>query len=76
MVEMWRGVRRGVGVAIGFAAVTAIAGAINRGSRPTLKGAFKGMLGARKVGAEIFEHTQDLYAEAESEYNEQASRTG
>ncbi len=66
--EIAKGVRRGAGWAVGFGAVLG-AGAMTRsGPRPALKGAMKGMLRARELGAEAVERLQDVYAEAQSEH--------
>jgi len=66
--DIWMGARRGVGWGLGFVSVVGVASALGRGTRTTLKGAMKGMFGARAAASEAAERVQDLYAEAESEY--------
>jgi hypothetical protein len=68
VAELTRGVRRGVGWALGVGAVVVAGSAIQHGARETLKTAMKGIVRAREAGAEAAEQLQDLYAEAVSEH--------
>ncbi len=66
--EIWKGVRRGMGWALGFLFLRTFSQALNDGTRPTLKHAIKSTLRLQVLAAEAAERAQDIYAEAESEY--------
>jgi hypothetical protein len=70
--ELWKGARRGAGWAIGFGAVVGASNVARHGWRPTVRTAFKTLLGLRALGAETGEQLRDLYTEAESEYAAEA----
>lgn len=70
--EFWRGGRRGAGWALGFVSVVGLGSILSRGGESTAKAAMKAGLRGRRVGAEVIERVQDLYAEAESEYAAEA----
>jgi RNA-splicing ligase RtcB len=72
--ELLRGTRRGIGFALGFSAVLAVANTLRRGGRQTMKAAMKGMIQAREAGAEAAEQMQDIYAEAANEYADERVR--
>ena len=74
MRELLTGTRRGIGFALGFSAVLAVANALRNGGRQTVKTAIKGMIQAREAGAEAAEQMQDIYAEAASEHNQERAR--
>jgi hypothetical protein len=65
--EVWRGVRRGAGLALGVGGVVSVATLLRDGPRDTLKAAMKAGMRGREVAAELSEQLQDLYAEAQSE---------
>ncbi len=65
--EMWKGVRRGAGWALGAGAVISVATLLRDGPRDTIKTIMKAGMRGREVAAELTEQVQDLYAEAQSE---------
>lgn len=65
--EMWRGVRRGTGWALGVGGVISVAALLRDGPRGTIKAVMKTGMRGREVAAELAEQVQDLYAEAQSE---------
>jgi len=65
--EMWKGVRRGAGWALGVGGVISVAALLRDGPRGTLKALMKTGMRGREVAAELGEQVQDLYAEARSE---------
>lgn len=65
--ELWRGVRRGTGWALGVGAVVSVAGLLRDGPRKTIKGIMKAGMRGQEVAAELSEQAQDLYAEARFE---------
>lgn len=65
--EIWKGVRRGTGWALGVAGVISVAALLRDGPRGTVKALMKTGMRGREVAAELGEQVQDLYAEARSE---------
>ena len=65
--EMWRGVRRGTGWALGVGGVISVAALLRDGPRGTIKAVMKTGMRGREVAAELAEQVQDLYAEAQFE---------
>jgi len=65
--EMWKGVRRGTGWALGVGGVISVAALLRDGPRGTVKALMKTGMRGREVAAELGEQVQDLYAEARSE---------
>ncbi len=65
--ELWKGVRRGTGWALGVGAVISAATLLRDGPRGTIKAAMKAGMRGREVAAELSEQLQDLYAEAQAE---------
>lgn len=65
--QMWKGMRRGAGWAIGVGSVISLAGLLRDGPRPAIKSAMKTGMRGREAAAELAEQVQDLYAEAQSE---------
>ena len=62
--EVWKGMRRGAGWAIGMGAVVTAASVLRDGGRSTIKSAMIGGMRGQVMAAELAEHLQDLYAEA------------
>ena len=62
--EVWKGMRRGAGWALGAGAVVTVASVLRDGGRSTIKGAMVGAMRGQEMAAEVAEHLQDLYAEA------------
>lgn len=65
--EMWKGVRRGTGWALGVGGVISVATLLRDGPRDTIKTMMKAGMRGREAAAELSEQMQDLYAEAQSE---------
>jgi len=65
--EMWSGVRRGAGWALGVGGVVSVAALLRDGPRDTIKATMKAGMRGREVVAELAEQMQDIYAEAQSE---------
>ncbi len=65
--EMWNGVRRGTGWAVGVGAVLTAASVLRDGPREALKGVLKAGLRGREMAAEASEQVRDIYAEVQSE---------
>lgn len=68
--EMWKGVRRGAGWALGVGGVVSVAAMLRDGPRETIKSTMKAAMRGREVAAELGEQMQDLYAEAQFERSE------
>lgn len=62
--EVWKGMRRGAGWALGAGAVVTVASVLRDGGRSTIKSAMIGGMRGQAMAAELAEHLQDLYAEA------------
>ena len=65
--EVWKGVRRGAGWALGVGGVVSVATLLRDGPRDTIKATMRAGMRGREVAAEFAEQMQDLYAEAQSE---------
>lgn len=65
--EMWKGLRRGTGWALGVGGVISVATLLRDGPRDGIKAMMKAGMRGREVAAEVSEQMQDLYAEAQSE---------
>ncbi len=65
--EMWKGVRRGMGWAVGVGAVLTAASVLGNGPRDALKGAIRVGLRGRELAAEASEQMRDVYAEVQGE---------
>ncbi len=65
--EMFKGVRRGTGFAVGVGAVLTAATVLRDGPREALKGVIKAGLRGREIAAEASEQVRDIYAEVLSE---------
>ena len=65
--EMWKGLRRGTGWAVGVGAVLTAATVLRDGPRDALKGLIKAGLRGRELAAEASEQVRDIYAEVQSE---------
>jgi hypothetical protein len=66
--DVWKGMRRGAGWALGVGAVVTAASVLSDGGRSTLKSLMKAGMHGRTIAAELSEQMQDLYAEAAHEH--------
>ena len=67
--EVWKGVRKGAGWAMGVGIVVSAAGVLREGPRAVLKAAVKAGLRGGEMAAELTEQMRDVYAEAQVERN-------
>lgn len=65
--EVWEGIRRGTGWAMGVGFVVSVAATLRQGPREVLKAAIKAGLRGQEAAAELTEQVGDLYAEARAE---------
>ncbi len=65
--EMWKGMRRGTGWALGVGGVVSMATLLREGPRPAVIMLMKAGMRGREVAAELSEQLQDLYAEAQAQ---------
>ncbi len=73
--EMWNGVRRGTGWAVGVGAALTAASVLRDGPREALKGVLKAGLRGREMAAEASERLRDICAEVRSEQGAPAEAT-
>jgi len=66
--ELWQGVRRGAGWAVGVGGVITAASLLRDGRRETIKTLMRAGMRGRELAAELSEQVQDLYAEAQVEH--------
>lgn len=74
--EVWKGLRRGTGWAMGAGLVVSVAAALRQGPRQVLKGAIKAGLRGQEIAAELTEQVGDLYAEAQVERRGESHEEG
>lgn len=73
--EIWKGIRRGAGWAMGVGTVVSAATIVREGPRRALKAAIKAGLRGSEVAAELTEQVRDVWAEAQLERSSEASVT-
>ncbi len=71
--EVWKGMRKGAGWAMGVGIVVSAAGALRQGPRAVVKTAINAGLRGGEAAAELGEQIRDLYAEAQIERSERSS---
>lgn len=69
--EVWKGIRKGAGWAMGVGVVVSAAGVLREGPRAVVKAAIKAGLRGGEMAAEVTEQMRDLYAEAQVERSAQ-----
>ena len=74
--EMWKGVRRGTGWALGVGGVISVATILRDGPREGVKAIMKAGMRGRETAAELSEQMQDIYAEAQSERSAESEMPG
>lgn len=70
--EVWKGMRKGAGWAMGVGIVMSAAGVLREGPRAVVKAAIKAGLRGGEMAAELTEQMRDVYAEAQVERNAQS----
>ncbi|MDP9067307.1 MAG: hypothetical protein M3N53_03025 [Actinomycetota bacterium] len=69
--EVWKGLRKGAGWAMGVGIVVSAAGVLREGPRAVVKAAIKAGLRGGEMAAELTEQMRDLYAEVQVERHAQ-----
>lgn len=74
--EVWKGLRRGAGWALGVGSVVSAATLLREGPREAVKVLMKAGLRGREAAAELSEQLRDVYAEARVEHAAQPPEGG